>query len=723
LNQTEYTQPLLYTVNALSYLKIMEDGGEKPDYLAGHSLGEYNALFAAGVFDFETGLRLVKKRGELMAQVSGGSMAAVIGLNVDKVEAILRENNLGAIDIANFNSPSQIVISGLKSDMDHAKSIFEIEKAQMFIPLKVSGAFHSRYMKEVKSKYQTFLNEFETSDLAIPVISNVKARPYKQLEIKKNLIQQIDHPVRWTESIQYLLRHGKMEFEEVGPGRILTNLIRTIKKDFIPQVVENSVSVKSDIERKYQKNKTSKISTQNDAVKKINKVENSPEINSELLGDEEFKKDYKLKYAYVSGSMYRGIASEELVIRMSNAGFLGCFGTGGLTLKRIEEAILTIEKQINRDNFYGMNLLFNPNNPVLEDKSVDLFLKYGVRCIEASAYVSISSPLVRYRLKGLKSGPKGNVNISNRIIGKISRPEVAKVFLSPPPEKIVEDLLRERLVTAEEAELSKKIPMADDICVEADSAGHTDRGIPYVLMPVMCSLRDEITEMYGYKRRIRVGAAGGIGTPQAAAAAFMLGADFIVTGSVNQCTVEAGTSDLVKDLLQQMNVQDTDYAPAGDIFEMGAKVQILKKGLFYPARSNKLYDLYRQHKSLDELDDLTRAQIQEKYFKCSFEKIFEDLKEYYSPEAISKAENNSRHKMAMIFKWYINRSSQWALDGVKDRKIDFQIQCGPALGAFNQWVKGTELESWRNRHVDEIGVMIMKETAKLLSDNSKNWIH
>lgn len=187
-----------------------------------------------------------------------------------------------------------------------------------------------------------------------------------------------------------------------------------------------------------------------------------------------------------------------------------------------------------------------------------------------------------------------------------------------------------------------------------------------------------------------------------------------MTGSINQCTVEAGTSDEVKDLLQQMNVQDTEYAPAGDMFEMGARVQVLKKGLFFPARSNKLYDLYRQYNSIDEIDDKTKAQIQEKYFKRSFESVYETVRTRY-PQVVEKAERNPKYKMALIFRWYFSYSTRLALQGDQENKVDYQIHCGPALGAFNQWVKGTKLEDWRNRHVDEIAEKLMTETAALLN--------
>jgi malonyl CoA-acyl carrier protein transacylase len=238
LSQTQYTQPALYIVNALSYLKKIKEIGKKPDFVAGHSLGEYDALLAAGAFDFATGLQMVKKRGELMSHATGGGMAAVVGLNEDQIADVLKQNNLQGIDLANFNSPTQIVISGLKTDIEKAQPIFEGHKAvQMFIPLKTSGAFHSRYMEEAKREFAIFLNTFTFSELAIPVISNVHARPYKQSDIKQNLIDQINHPVKWTESIQYLMGLGDMEFEEVGPGKILTGLIQRIRRETGPMPV------------------------------------------------------------------------------------------------------------------------------------------------------------------------------------------------------------------------------------------------------------------------------------------------------------------------------------------------------------------------------------------------------------------------------------------------------------------------------------------------------
>jgi trans-AT polyketide synthase/acyltransferase/oxidoreductase domain-containing protein len=436
------------------------------------------------------------------------------------------------------------------------------------------------------------------------------------------------------------------------------------------------------------------------------------------LGNGEFKSDYHLRYAYLTGAMYKGIASVELVAKLGQAGLMGYFGTGGLRLDRIEAAIQSIQDQLPDQKNYGMNLLCNLIKPQVEEDTVKLFLKYQIKYVEAAAYMQITPALVLYRLKGLKINPQGKVETPHHILAKVSRPEVALVFMSPPPPEIVKMLVAQNLLTPEEAQFSEHIPMSNDICVEADSGGHTDQGVAYALMPAMQRLRDEVMAKYRYKKAIRVGAAGGIGTPEAAAAAFILGADFVMTGSINQCTVEAGTSDAVKDMLQTMNVQDTAYAPAGDMFEIGARVQVFRKGVFFPARANKLYDLYRQFNSLDDVDEKTCQQIQEKYFKRSFNEVWEETKAFYLkelPDEVTKAEQNPKHKMALIFRWYFIHTSRLAIKGIEDQKIDYQIHCGPALGAFNQWVKGTPLENWRHRHVDQIAEKLIQGTAAILT--------
>ncbi|WP_309896266.1 ACP S-malonyltransferase [Archangium sp.] len=683
LDQTQYTQPVLFVLNALAWLEKREAGGREPDHAAGHSLGEYNALFAAGVFDFETGVRLVRRRGELMAQAREGGMAAVVGLSPERIQEVLARCGVDTVDLANDNAPSQQVLSGPRLDLERVAPELKAAGANVIL-LKVSAAFHSRYMRPAREAFAEFLRGFSFAPPRFPVISNVEAQPYEGSRIPELLARQIDSSVRWTQSMRYLLGRGEQDFVEVGHGQVLTNLLKQIRH-------------------------ATPVAPPPSAVERP--------IRAERLGSPAFRSTYGLRLAYYAGAMYKGISSKELVIRMGRAGLMGFLGTGGMPLARIEEDLLAIQAALRSGEAWGMNLLHNIERPSREEELVDLFLRHGVRNVEASAYVQPSAALVRYRVKGLRCLPDGRLEAPHRIIAKVSRPEVARVFMSPPPAALLEALVRAGKLSAEEARLARGIPLAEDICVESDSGGHTDQGVASALLPTMMALREQLMAEHGYPTRLRVGAAGGIGTPHAAASAFVMGADFIVTGSINQCTVEAATSEPVKDLLETLDVQDVTYAPAGDMFELGAKIQVVRKGLFFPARANRLYALYQQYGSLDALDAQLRQQLEEKYFGRSIVDVWDETRRHYlrvDPEVVERAERNPRKKLALVFRWYFVHTSRLALGGSREQRTDYQIHCGPALGAFNQWVKGTPLASWRNRHVDELAFKLMDATAEWL---------
>ncbi len=223
LNNTQYTQPALYVIETLSFLEYINSAAP-PTYCIGHSLGEYSALFAAEVFDFETGLRLIKKRGELMAKSTEGSMLAVINLPLERLIALLQLHHLDTIDCANLNSPKQTVLSGPANDIAQAKQVLSTE-AKKCIILPVSGAFHSRYMHDAAQEFAEFIVPFEFKAPSIPVIANISVQPYSAENIKENLVTQIDHPVRWSETINYLHQQGETEFIEIGPGNVLTRLL------------------------------------------------------------------------------------------------------------------------------------------------------------------------------------------------------------------------------------------------------------------------------------------------------------------------------------------------------------------------------------------------------------------------------------------------------------------------------------------------------------------
>jgi len=239
LKETQYTQPSLYIVNALHYYREVANGGEKPSFLAGHSLGEYNALLAAGAFDLLTGLRMVQKRGELLSKVKNGGMAAVIGLNESQITRLLDENGLSALDVANYNSREQIVLTGMVSDINRAAPIFEKAGAKLYMPLFVSAAFHSRYMLDAATRFGEFLGTFSFSALRVPVISNVTGTPYPADDptatIRSLLTRQISSSVQWAESVRYMLAHGVTSFKELGSGDVLAQLVLRVQQEQIQQ--------------------------------------------------------------------------------------------------------------------------------------------------------------------------------------------------------------------------------------------------------------------------------------------------------------------------------------------------------------------------------------------------------------------------------------------------------------------------------------------------------
>lgn len=229
LNSTEYTQPALFVVNALSYLKSTQDLGVHPDYLIGHSLGEYNALFCAGVFDFTTGVYLTKTRGTLMSKVKDGAMAAIIGVPESCINEVIEKYKLKNVFIANLNAPSKFSISGSRDEILCTMNHLEYEKQAICVSLNVSGAFHSPAMEDVKSEFMSEMNSIVFNSPTIPVISNVTAKPYQKGEVKSLLCEQITSPVKWIEGIEYLLAEGVLHFQEIGPGNTLKSFLNRIK--------------------------------------------------------------------------------------------------------------------------------------------------------------------------------------------------------------------------------------------------------------------------------------------------------------------------------------------------------------------------------------------------------------------------------------------------------------------------------------------------------------
>lgn len=439
----------------------------------------------------------------------------------------------------------------------------------------------------------------------------------------------------------------------------------------------------------------------------------APPFTPERLGSGAFLAAHGLRYAYMSGAMANGIASADMVIAMARAGCLGSYGAAGLLPETIEKALVRFRDEIPGLP-YACNLIHSPSEERLERTAVDLFLRHRVPCVEASAFLDLTPHLVRYRLAGLSEGGPHGVVAGNKVMAKVSRTEIAELFMRPAPEQMVRSLLEAGDITEEQARLARYVPVADDITVEGDSGGHTDRRPLTALLPVIVRQRDRIVQEAGYPERIRVGAAGGIGTPEAASAAFAMGADYIVTGSINQACVEADTSLQVKTMLAQAGIADFAMAPAADMFEMGVELQVLKHGTLFPMRARRLYELYLTYGAIEDIPGPVRTRLEQQVFRRPLDDVWEETVAYFTrrdPEQLKRAAENPKRRAALVFRWYLGMASRWAKVGEADRVPDYQIWCGPAVGSFNAWVRGTYLAAPEHRKVADLARHIMAGAA------------
>lgn len=442
-----------------------------------------------------------------------------------------------------------------------------------------------------------------------------------------------------------------------------------------------------------------------------------PPLYPEWLGDRGFAETHGCRFPYVVGEMARGITTAHMVVTSARAGLMSFFGSAGLDLSTIEDAVGHIRQNVPPGfDGWGANLIHNPNEPGQEDAVVDLFLRLGVRRMSASAFMSMTPAIIRYAATGLHRDAAGTIKRQNHVFAKISRPEIAALFLSPPQPAVLAALVQAGQVTADEADLAARVPVAEDITVEADSGGHTDNRTLTTLFPTIARLRDDLTAQFAYSRTIRLGAAGGLGTPSAVAAAFNLGAAYVVTGSVNQSAVESGLSEDGRRMLAEAGIADVIMAPAADMFERGVEVQVLKRGTLFAQRAQWLYHLYQTYEGLEQIPAAERQRLERDVLREPAEDVWKRTRDFFSsrnPAEVTRAEKESKHRMALVFRWYLFTASEWARKGNEERRADYQVWCGPAMGAFNAWTQGSFLAVPENRNVVQIARNLLEGGAAI----------
>lgn len=435
-----------------------------------------------------------------------------------------------------------------------------------------------------------------------------------------------------------------------------------------------------------------------------------PPLYPEWLGDRGFGEAHGVRFPYVAGEMSHGIAGVELVEAMARAEMLAFYGAAGLDLDRLDRELERLRTRLAGHRNWGVNLIHRPDAPLMEDAVATRLLRTGVPKISLSAFLEMTPAVVRCAASGLRVDATGRILRKTALFAKVSRPEVAELFMSPPPPELLRGLVDDGAITEEEGRLAARLPVVDDITVEADSGGHTDGRPLLAILPAIISLARQTSPS------VRVGAAGGLGDPAAVAAAFALGAAYVLTGSVNQMSVEAATSDEAKTMLAQAGLADVAMAPAADMFELGAKVQVVRRGTLFAGRASQLRRLYLEHPSLESIPAADRESLERSVFRYDLEKVWRLTEEYWqqrSPSEVVRARADPKHKMALVFRWYLGKAATWAIDGTPGRRNDFQLWSGPATGAFNSWVAGSFLADLGQRTAVQIARNLLQGAAVL----------
>ncbi len=440
-------------------------------------------------------------------------------------------------------------------------------------------------------------------------------------------------------------------------------------------------------------------------------------VYPEWLGDRGFTAEHGARFNYVAGEMARGIATPKMVIEAARAGCVGFYGSAGLPLAEIRSGVEDIKAALGPDaRSWGANLIHSPQEPGQEKAVIDLFLSQGVSRVSASAFMRLTADVVRYTALGLTRAHDGSIHRANHVFAKVSRAEVAEAFMAPAPEKILQELVAAGAITPAQAELAGKVPVAAEITAESDSGGHTDNRPASTLFSSLSIARARVCSRFGFPQSsIRIGLAGGIATPQSVAAAFQMGAAYVLTGSINQSAVESGLSPAGRALLAKAGPADVAMAPAADMFEQGVQVQVLKRGTLFAMRGKKFHAFYRAGASYESLPAADRKWIDDVLGE-PFESAWRATRSYIekvNPAEAARADTNGNKQLALVARRYLFMGAQWAREGHPGRIADYQIWCGPAMGAFNEWVSGSFLEAVEARTVRQIALNLMEGAARI----------
>jgi trans-AT polyketide synthase, acyltransferase and oxidoreductase domains len=548
LDRTEVTQPAVYVVAALRHHASAADTPAK--MMAGHSLGEYVALYAAGAFAFADGLRMVQERGRLMGEISGGGLVAIVGFGAEQVERLLLEDGLAGVEIANINSPEQVVVGGRK---DRLQTLLETCRARSIraVPLRVSGAFHTSHMRPAAEKFERFLSGFDFAPLKAQVLSNVTGEPHERPQIKDRLVEQIARPVLWVQCIETMLKAGVDDFVEMGSPPILAPMVATI--------------------RRYSSGESKPTAL--------------PEVPAARPQQgSSFCRSFRCARPLVAGSLGHGVAGVRLVQALTEVGVLALLDTEGLELSALAEALCALSESPQTRGRFGASVAADPGRPEADAAIIDLLLRHGVGIVEARGFPEPSEALLRYRAGQQAGGATGT-----RVVARVATAEAASAFLRGSPLSV----LPQNGTLPE----TSTAPWADAICVDLQ-VWRSQQGAKWQLFESLLAWRDAYRAT-GAGKPFFVGISGMAAEDYSASLA--MGADYACAGALYLLAEESALDEKTKQFLR--NGEGTfEELPDWHFPELGTKSLSFVRSPELGAAALALQDFYfAPHASAERL--------------------------------------------------------------------------------------------------------------------------
>ncbi len=453
-----------------------------------------------------------------------------------------------------------------------------------------------------------------------------------------------------------------------------------------------------------------------DAARTLRVVAVLAPMYPEWLGDRGFTETHGVRFPYVAGEMANGIATTRMVIEMARNGYLGFFGAAGLGRERVAAAVDELVGVLGHDGApFGCNLIHSPNEPALEAAVADLFIDRGVRKVSASAFMSLTPAIVRYAYRGVHVDPTGAVHRPNAVFAKISRPEVARHFINPAPSALLDHLVAHGELTPEEARLGAMLPVAEDLTVESDSGGHTDNRPLAPLFAAIQAVRDEITRATWVRaphaarrgRRHRHAAGGCRGVrARRGVRPHRIGQPGVRRGGSgtaarSRCS-RPRTSPTSRWLLRPTCSSSASSSRCSSAARCSPRGR--RSCTSCTARTPRWTSIPQE----------ATADLEQRVLGMSVGECWAATREFWAqrdPEQVVRAEANPRHRMALMFRSYLGLSSRWSIEGLEERRTDYQIWCGPAMGAFNAWTAGSFLAEPEHRTVVQVAHNLMEGAA------------